>query len=81
MRGINEKWLKRYKKEYKFKIVEETKDYITFKVPRKFSVGAFLLLILFLNIFGAVGYIIYYYCRADWTEKTFKKKIKEVNKK
>lgn len=44
-------------------IKSETKTYVTMKAPKKFGWMPFILLTLILNIWGLMGYLIYYYVK------------------
>lgn len=65
----------KFKKKYHLK--KETEKYATFEIPKKFNWTAFLVLSLVFNIFGLIGYLIYYNTRPDISEKTIWKKKKK----
>ena len=53
-----------------YDIIKETKTYATFRVPKRFNWTAFIFLCIVLNIFGLMGYIIYYSIRPVMKEET-----------
>lgn len=49
-----------YYKSKGYSVLNDQGDMVLLRRPKRFNIGAFLVLGLFFNIFGAGGYILYY---------------------
>ena len=63
--------MKNYEKKG-WEVVSKTKLYTTLRRPKRFNWTAYIVLSLILNIFGLIGYPIYYGMRPQFEERVVK---------
>ena len=55
-------------------ILIESGELVEIAIHKKFRWGIFIILSLIFNIFGLVGYLIYYNCKPDYEKQLVKRK-------